>query len=158
MKKTIILYFVFLLLFPILLNGAEKDGTKIDEFIKELKTKPKLKVEKIMTLPREIQGPIDIVGEFDEETNKWIHFNNSERYGEIKPTSIVFLDYQFGSNGFARTDYAGITDRRVVTYTGVNNGKNFVLSIMDDASFQESLVVNVNIGPKKIRYLMKRLK
>lgn len=156
-KKTTFLL-VLLMLFPILANGGENDGTKIDKLIKELKTKPDLKVEKIMTLPQEIQGPIDIVGEFDEKTNKWIHFNNSERYGEIKPTSIVFLDYQFGNEGFARSDYSGITDRRVVTYTGINNEKNLVLSIMDDASFEESLVLNLNIGPKKIRYLMRRLK
>lgn len=145
------------MLFPILANGGENDGTKIDELIKELKIKPELKVEKIMALPQEIQGPIDIVGEFDEKTNKWIHFNNSERYGEINPTSIIFLEKLFGNGGFARTEYSRITDRRVVTYTGINDEKNVVLSVMDDAKIEDNLVLNINIGTKKIRYLMRRL-
>jgi hypothetical protein len=157
MKTTIILYFVFLLLFPIVVCGAENGETQIDSLIKELKTKPDLKVKKIKTLPQEIQGPIDIVGEFDEENKNWVHFTNSENYGEINPTSLVFLGYQFGNDGFVQTDYSRITDRRVVTYTGINNEKNIVLSIMDDASFKDSLVLNINIGPQKIRYLMRRL-
>jgi len=156
--KKIIFLFIFLLLAPVLANGVENDEASIDELIKELKTKPDLRVEKVVMLPEEMQGPIDIVGKFDEKNNKWIHFNNSERYGEINPTSIIFLENLFGNGGFARTEYPRITDRRVVTYTGINNDKNFVLSIMDDASFKDSLVLNINIGPQKIRYLMRRLK
>jgi hypothetical protein len=145
-------------LVPTFSRADERNGNPIDELIKELKTKPDLKVEKIKNLPKEIQGPIDIIGEFDEENNKWVHFTNSERYGEINPTFIIFLDYKFGDDGFVRTKYPEIKDRRVVTYTGINSKGNFILSILDDESSKDSLVVNVNIGPKKIRYLMSRLK
>ena len=158
MKKFTTFLFVSLLFIPSLVLAEEISKTPIDKLIQELKTKPDLKVEKIMTLPNEIQGPIDIIGEFDTEKNKWEYFSNSERYGEINSRLIIFLDYSFGNDGFVHIDYVKITDRKVVTYTGINNERKIVLSIMDDAAFKDGLILNLNIGPKKIRYLVRRIR
>lgn len=139
-----------------LLHAQNTGAGTIDELLETLSSSTSVKVRKIEELPPNVQGQLVALAEFDEESQSWKPMDGPQDFGLATPDRITVLGYAVGQDGFIEGQYVEITDRRVVSYTGVTADRRLSINLYEDESDPEHLVLQIRIGPRQLRYLLRR--
>jgi len=117
---------------------------------------PSLELRKVAELPIGLQGNLHAIAEFAEQRQTWSPMDRPQEFGRITGDRISVLGYEVGQDGFVGVRYTKLTDRRVVSYTGVTPDRRLSINLYDDENDKEHIVLQIRIGPRQHKYLMIR--
>jgi len=117
---------------------------------------PSLELRKVAELPIGLQGNLHAIAEFAEQRQTWSPMDRPQEFGRITGDRISVLGYEVGQDGFVGVRYTKLTDRRVVSYTGVTPDRRLSINLYDDENDKEHIVLQIRIGPRQLKCLMIR--
>jgi hypothetical protein len=139
------------------LAGAQEPAkTAIDELLEIMSGNSSLELRKVIEMPARLQGKILAIAEFDERQQTWDPMAGPQEFGRIAENRIEVLGYEVGQDGFVEARYVELTDRRVVSYTGVTQDRRLSVNLYDDENDGEHIILQVRIGPQTLKYLIMR--
>lgn len=103
-----------------------------------------------------MQGKLIAIAEFDEEDQSWQPMEGRQDFGEATRDRISVLGYDVERDGLIEAQYIDITDRLVMSYTGVTVDRRLSINLYDDQNDPGHLVLEIRIGPRLLRYLLLR--
>jgi hypothetical protein len=115
-----------------------------------------LEIRKVAEIPSRLRGNIIAIAEFDEQQQTWDPMTAPQQFGRIIQDRIEVLGYEVGQDGFIEARYVELTDRRVVSYTGITPDRRLSINLYDDENDGEHIILQVRIGPRLLKYLMMR--
>ena len=139
-----------------LLHAQEEESSAIDELLDIMRSSTSVEAQKVMELPLRIQGQLVALAAFDEESERWQPMDGPQDFGLATRDRISVLGYEVGQDGFVEARYVEMTDRRVVSYTGVTADQRLSVNLYDDENDQEHIVLQIRIGSRQLRYLLRR--
>ena len=139
-----------------LIGAQEPAKTAIDELLEIMSDNLSLELRKVSELPARLQGDLLAIAEFDEQRQTWNPMDGPQEFGRSYGDRISVLGYDVGQDGFVEARYMKLTDRRVVSYTGVTPDRRLSVNLYDDENDSEHIVLQVRIGPHQLKYLMMR--
>ena len=139
-----------------LIGAQEPARTAIDELLEIMSDDSSLELRKVSELPIDLQGELLAIAEFDEQSQTWNPMDGPQEFGRITGDRINVLGHEVGQDGFVEARYVKLTDRRVVSYTGVTADRQLSVIVYVDGNDTEHIVLQVRVGPHQLRYLMMR--
>jgi hypothetical protein len=110
----------------------------------------------VRELPIHLQGQLIALAEYDDKSQEWRPMDRPQDFGSVTTDRINVLGYDVGQDGFVEAQYIEITDRRMISYTGVTMDRRLSVNLYDDENDSDHLVLQVRIGPRQLRYLLQR--
>jgi len=139
-----------------LIHAQDGGGSAIDELLDTMRENTSIHARKTIELPSGLQGKLIAIAEFDDDKQNWQPMDGPQDFGVAAHDRISVLGYEVGQDGFLEAQYVEITDRRVVSYTGITADRRLSINLYDDQNDAEHLVLQVRIGPRQLRYLLLR--
>lgn len=137
--------------------GAQEPArTAIDELLETMRENSALELNKVTELPSRLRGKLVAIAEFDEQQQTWSPMDGPQDFGRTTADRISVLGYEVGQDGFVEARYVQLTDRRVVSYTGVTPDRRLSVNLYDDENDAQHLVLQVRVGSSRLRYLLQR--
>lgn len=131
-------------------------ATALEELLQILASNPALQVTLLEELPEHLHGQLLAIAEFDDQGQKWLPMKGPQDFGIADASRISILGREAGDGGFVAARYKQFTDREVISYTGITADRRMSVSIYDDADDAEHLVLTIRIGPRQLKYLLRR--
>lgn len=151
---TLALTATFALIGP--LDAQNASAGAIDELLRIMSDSASAQTSKVAELPPPLHGRLIALAAFDEKQGTWNPMDGPQDFGSVTADRINVLGYEIGSGGFVEARYIDFTDRRVVSYTGTTTDRRMSVNLYDDEADPDHLVLQIRIGPRRLRYLMQR--
>jgi hypothetical protein len=138
------------------LRAQEIGNSAIEQLLEIVSADASVQARIVRELPIHLQGQLIALAEYDDKSQEWRPMDRPQDFGSVTTDRINVLGYDVGQDGFVEAQYIEITDRRMISYTGVTMDRRLSVNLYDDENDSDHLVLQVRIGPRQLRYLLQR--